>query len=101
MGAKTSKTCSSDSFEQGLLVVNGDTQPKNFWQNVKLACKADVLPESVRSFMKAHGIDAGNFYGIEVKNDLTVIIPMAISAGLVFILILMVASRRRHPVVME
>ena len=92
MGTTTSKCDSKDAKGDGILAINGDRRPKSFLQNVKLRCETDFLPVNVKAMM---GIDQAQFYQVDVKYDLAVIIPTAVAVALFLILILMLAMRRR------
>ena len=92
MGAKTSKCDRKDAKGDGILALSGDRRPKSFLQNVKLRCEADFIPASAKEIM---GIDQAQFYQVDVKYDLAVIIPTAVAVALFLILVLMLAARRR------
>jgi hypothetical protein len=93
MGAKTSKKCDiKDAKGDGILALSGDRRPKSFLQNVKLRCEEDFIPANVKAIM---GIDQAQFYQVDVKYDLAVIIPTAVAVALFLILVLMLAARRR------
>ena len=89
MGAQTSKS-------EGILALKSGSEAKTFLQNVKISCKADILPDGVKTMIASLGLDSGDFYEVNVKYDLAVIIPTAIAAALFLILIFVLASRRRH-----
>jgi hypothetical protein len=101
MGAQTSKCDGDNSKTQGILVLKSDGRPKTFLQNLKLSCKADVLPDDVKAIIASLGLDSGDFYKVDVKYDLAVIVPSAVAAALFLILLVVLAARRRRPVVME